>query len=84
VPSRVPVFQTRVKGSRDAASCRPRWNGPASIGLAGNELRVILLALLSSAHRAKAIAAICAELSRRAALFQAQRLRLNYAVKEVH
>jgi transposase len=56
-------------------------NGPATIEVADKELR-ITLAPLSSAHRTRAIAALCVEMDRRAAMFPGTRLRLRYAVEE--
>jgi len=55
-------------------------NGPATIEVTDKELRVTL-APLSSAHRTRAIAALCAEMDRRAAMFPGTRLRLRYAVE---
>ena len=55
-------------------------NGPASIEVTDQELRVTL-APLSSAHRTRAIAALCAEIDRRGAMFPGTRLRLRYAVE---
>jgi hypothetical protein len=56
-------------------------NGPASIEVTEKELRVTLVPL-SSAHRTHAIAALCAAMDRRAAMFPGTRLRLRYAVEE--
>jgi transposase len=55
-------------------------NGPATIEVTDKELR-LTLAPLSSAHRTRAIAALCAEMDRRAAMFPGTRLRLRYAVE---
>jgi transposase len=55
-------------------------NGQASIEVTDKELRVTL-APLSSAHRTRAIAALCAEMDQRAAMFPGTRLRLRYAVE---
>jgi hypothetical protein len=45
------------------------------------ELRVTI-ALLSSPHRSKAIAAVCAELNKTTTRFPGTRLRLHFAVAE--
>jgi len=55
-------------------------NGPASIDVTETELRVTL-APLSSAHRTRAIVALCDEMNRRAIVFPGTRLRLRYAVE---
>jgi transposase len=55
-------------------------NGSASIEVTDRELRVTL-APLSSAHRTRAIAEICAELNRASTVFPGTRLRLHYAVE---
>lgn len=55
-------------------------NGPATIEVTDKELR-LTLAPLSSAHRTRAIAALCAEMDRRVAMFPGTRLRLRYAVE---
>jgi transposase len=55
-------------------------NGPATIEVTDKELR-LTLAPLSSAHRTRAIAALCAEMDQRASLFPGTRLRLRYAVE---
>lgn len=55
-------------------------NGPATIEVTDKELRVTL-APLSSAHRTRAIAALCAQMDRRAATFPGTRLRLRYVVE---
>jgi prepilin-type processing-associated H-X9-DG protein len=55
-------------------------NGPASIEVTDEELRVTL-APLSSAHRTRAIAAICDELNRAGVLFPGTKLRLRYALE---
>ena len=55
-------------------------NGPATIEVTDKELRVTL-APLSSAHRTRAIAALCVEMDQRAAMFPGTRLRLRYAVE---
>ncbi len=57
-------------------------NGSASIDVTDTELRVTL-APLSSAHRTRAIAALCDEMNRRAVAFPGTRLRLRYAVEAV-
>ena len=46
------------------------------------ELRVTL-ALLSSPHRTRAVAALCEELNQSATLFPGSKIRLRYAVREV-
>ncbi len=51
----------------------------ADIGVAGDELRV-LLAPLSSQHRTRAIASLCNELNCRSSVFPGSRLRLKFAV----
>lgn len=53
----------------------------ADLEVAETELRVTL-APLSSAHRSRAIAAVCRELNATETLFPATRLRLRYAVAE--
>jgi transposase len=55
-------------------------NGPATIEVTDKELR-LTLAPLSSPHRTCAIAALCAEMDQRAAMFPGTRLRLRYAVE---
>ncbi len=56
-------------------------SGPADLEVTDQELRVHL-APLSSAHRTRAIAALCEELSRSPTLFPGSRLRVRYAVRE--
>src|SRR6266702_5155978 len=53
----------------------------ADIKVADRELRVTL-APMSSAHRARAIAALCEELNGTETIFPGSRLRLNYAIRE--
>ena len=53
----------------------------ADIKVTDRELRVTL-APLSSAHRTRAIAALCEELNRTETIFPGSRLRLNYAIRE--
>jgi len=55
-------------------------NGPASIDVTETELRVTL-APLSSAHRTRAIVALCDEMNRRAIVFPGTKLRLRYTVE---
>jgi hypothetical protein len=55
-------------------------NGPATIEVNDKELH-LTMAPLSSAHRTRAIAALYAEMDRRAAMFPGTRLRLRYAVE---
>jgi transposase len=55
-------------------------NGAASIEITHKELRVTL-APLSSAHRTRAIGALCEQLNHAAAAFPGTRLRLRYAVE---
>ncbi len=55
-------------------------NGAANIDVSDRELR-ITLAPLSSAHRTRAITAICDELTQAGAVFPGTRLRLRYAVE---
>ena len=55
-------------------------NGSASIDVTADHLRVTL-APLSSAHRTKAIAALCEELNRQGARFPGTRLRLHYTLE---
>lgn len=54
----------------------------ADLDVTATELQVIL-APLSSPHRTRAIAALCAELNQSATLFPGSQLRLHYAVREV-
>ena len=54
--------------------------GAADIAVAGKELRVTIAAL-SSAHRTKAVASLCAELNKTAVLFPGTDLRLRYSVE---
>ncbi len=54
--------------------------GAANIAVVGKELRVTISAL-SSAHRTKAIASLCAELNKTAVLFPGTDLRLRYSVE---
>lgn len=54
----------------------------ADLEVTATELRVTL-APLSSAHRTRAIAALCEELNRTETLFPGSRLRLHYAIREV-
>ena len=58
-------------------------NGSASIDVTDDQLRVTL-APLSSAHRTKAITALCEELNRQGARFPGTRLRLRYDVEGSH
>ena len=53
----------------------------ADIEVTDRELRVTL-APLSSAHRTRAIAALCEELNRAEAVFPGSQLRLRYAVRD--
>jgi transposase len=53
----------------------------ADIAVAGKELRVTIAAL-SSAHRTKAVAALCTELNKTAVRFPGTDLRLRYAVAD--
>ena len=53
----------------------------ADIKVADRELRVTL-APMSSAHRARAIAALCEELNRTETIFPGSRLLLSYAIRE--
>jgi transposase len=53
----------------------------ADLEVTETELRVTLKPL-SSAHRSRAIAALCAELNQSATVFPGSRLRLHYAVRE--
>jgi hypothetical protein len=53
----------------------------ADIEVTDTELRVTLTPL-SSAHRTRAIAAVCQELNATTALFPGTHLRLRYAVAE--
>ncbi len=55
-------------------------SGPADLEVTEQELRVHLTPL-SSAHRTRAITALCEELNRTATLFPGSRLRLRYAVR---
>lgn len=55
-------------------------NGAASLDVCDEELRVTL-APLSSAHRTRAIGALCEKLNRTAAAFPGTKLRLRYAVE---
>jgi transposase len=55
-------------------------NGPATLEVTDKELR-LTLAPLSSPQRTRAIAALCAEMDQRAAMFPGTRLRLRYAVE---
>ena len=55
-------------------------NGSASIDVTDTELRVTL-APLSSAHRTRAIVALCDEMNHRAVVFPGTKLRLRYAVE---
>jgi transposase len=55
-------------------------NGSASIDVTDTELRVTL-APLSSAHRTRAIVALCEEMNRRAVVFPGTKLRLRYEVE---
>ena len=53
----------------------------ADIEVTNRELR-ITVAPMSSAHRTRAIAALCEELNRTETIFPGSRLRLNYAIRE--
>jgi transposase len=55
--------------------------GAADLEVTATELRVTL-APLSSAHRTRAIAALCEELNRTETVFPGSRLRLRYAIRE--
>jgi len=52
---------------------------PADLEVTAEELRV-LIAPLSSPHRTRAIAALCADLNTQSVLFPGSRLRLRYGV----
>ena len=54
--------------------------GAADIEVTDRELRVTL-ASMSSAHRTRAIAALCKELNRTETIFPGSRLRLIYAIR---
>ena len=55
----------------------------ADIEVTHRELRVTL-APMSSAHRTRAIAALCEELNRTETIFPGSRLRLTYAIRNFH
>ena len=55
--------------------------GAADLEVTGTELR-ITLAPLSSAHRTRAVAALCEALNQTQTVFPGSRLRLRYAIRE--
>jgi hypothetical protein len=57
------------------------FNGAADIEVAQHELRLTLVPM-SSAHKTRAIAALCQELNKSQTLFPGSNLRMHYAIRE--
>lgn len=71
-----------VRGRRpDGGGSQSALAAAADIAEAGKELRLTIVAL-SSAHRTKAVAALCTELNKTPVPFPGTDLRLRYAVED--
>ena len=80
------LFAKDLKTPRPVSAPEIGWTsaalaGAADIEVTKHELRVTL-APLSSAHRTRAIAALCEQLNQSKIVFPGSTLRLRYAIRE--
>jgi len=71
----------RRAGDEGRTLIQSALSGAADLKVTDSELEVVL-APMSSAHRTRAVAALCEELTARAAVFPGSRLRLRYRVAD--